>query len=161
MWQSWIVWKKNFASKIGKMDKKLTVCYYHVTYEFQRESTLYSLPEWTPCLKQVPYLKLNLKWLRQDSNPQPPSLMASLEKLLDVSLWTKWLWIWILLQSLDQILAKNKVLLKNLLKNLVINFYWICSMMKVYNIYGVPTQMPCLGIYFFLRYGPKCSHPIR
>ena len=35
------------------------VCYYHVTYEFQSESTLYSLPECqgTPCSKQVTYLK--------------------------------------------------------------------------------------------------------
>ena len=40
----------------------LTVCYYHVTYKFQSESTLYSLPECqgTFCLKQVPYLKF--KW---------------------------------------------------------------------------------------------------
>ena len=32
----------------------LTVCYYHITYEFQSESTLYSLPECqgTPCSKQ-------------------------------------------------------------------------------------------------------------
>ena len=40
----------------------LTVCYYHVTYGFKSESTLYSLPECqgTPCLKQAPYLKF--KW---------------------------------------------------------------------------------------------------
>ena len=39
----------------------LTVCYYHVTYEFQSESTLLSLPECqgTPCSKQAPYLKFN------------------------------------------------------------------------------------------------------
>ena len=38
-----------------------TVCYYHVMYEFQSESTLYSLPEClgTPCSKQAPYLKFN------------------------------------------------------------------------------------------------------
>ena len=38
---------------------KETVCYYHVMYEFQSESTLYSLPECqgTPCSKQAPYLK--------------------------------------------------------------------------------------------------------
>ena len=37
----------------------MIVCYYHVTYEFQSESTLYSLSECpgTPCLKQAPYLK--------------------------------------------------------------------------------------------------------
>ena len=38
---------------------KMTVCYYHVIYEFHSESTLYSLPECqgTPCSKQAPYLK--------------------------------------------------------------------------------------------------------
>ena len=47
----------------------LTVCYYHVTYEYQSESTRYSLPECqgTPCSKQVPYLKF--KWQQGDSNP--------------------------------------------------------------------------------------------
>ena len=50
-----------------------TVCYYHVTYEFHSESTIYSLPECqgTPCSKQAPYLKF--KWQRHDSNPQPLS----------------------------------------------------------------------------------------
>ena len=39
----------------------VTVCYYHVTYEVQSESTLYSLPECqgTPCSKQAPYLNLS------------------------------------------------------------------------------------------------------
>ena len=40
-----------------------TACYYHVTYDFKSESTLYSLPEYqgAPCLKQEPCLKI--KWL--------------------------------------------------------------------------------------------------
>ena len=40
-------------------NKNSNVCYYHVTYEFQSESTLYSLPECqgTPCSTQAPYLK--------------------------------------------------------------------------------------------------------
>ena len=48
------------------------ICLY-VTYEFQSESTLYSLPECqgTPCSKQAPYLKF--KWQQCDSNPQPLS----------------------------------------------------------------------------------------
>ena len=51
----------------------LTVCYYHVTYEFQSESILYSLPECQgiPCLKQAPYL--TFKRQQRDSNPQPLS----------------------------------------------------------------------------------------
>ena len=48
----------------------LHACFYHVTYEFQSESRLYSLPECqgTPCSKQAPFLKF--KWRQPDSNPQ-------------------------------------------------------------------------------------------
>ena len=55
----------------------LTVCYYHVKYKFQSESTLYSFPacQVTPCSKQVPYRKF--KWQQQDLNPQPLSLYTN------------------------------------------------------------------------------------
>ena len=45
-----------------KKEAKITVCYYHFTYEFQTELTLYSLPECqgTPCSKQEPYLKFRV-----------------------------------------------------------------------------------------------------
>ena len=46
-----------------------------------------------------------------------------------------------------------------LLKSLVINFYWICSKMKIYIICCVPSEIPYLGNFFFLKYGPKCSQP--
>ena len=49
----------------------------------------------------------------------------------------------------------------NLLKNLVINFYWICSTMKIYIICCVPAQIPYLGKFLFQRNGPECSQPIR
>ena len=49
----------------------------------------------------------------------------------------------------------------NLLKNFVINFYWICSVIKIYFICCVPVQIPYLGKFLFLRYRPKCSEPIR
>ena len=49
----------------------------------------------------------------------------------------------------------------HLLENLVINFYWIWSIMKIYIICCVPAQIPYLGKFLFLRYGPKCSQPIR
>ena len=44
----------------------VTVYYYHVTYEFLRESTLYSLPECqeAPCSKQAPHLKF--KWQQRE-----------------------------------------------------------------------------------------------
>ena len=44
--------------------------------------------------------------------------------------------------------------------SLVINFYWICSIMKIYIICCVPGQVSYLGKFLFLRYGPKCSQPI-
>ena len=49
-----------------------TDCY--VTYEFQSEFTLYSLPECqgTPCSTQAPYLKFECQQQR-DQNPQPLS----------------------------------------------------------------------------------------
>ena len=49
----------------------------------------------------------------------------------------------------------------NLLEDLVINFYWMWSIMKMYIICCVPAQIPYLGKFLFLRYGPKCSQPIR
>ena len=49
----------------------------------------------------------------------------------------------------------------NLKKNLVINLYLICSIMKMYIICYVPAQIPYLEKFWFLRYGPKCPQPIR
>ena len=46
-----------------------------------------------------------------------------------------------------------------MLKSFVINFYWICWIMKIDIICCVPAQIPYLGK--FLRYGPKCFQPIR
>ena len=50
------------------------VCYYHVAYEFQSESTFCSLSECQgiPCLKKALYLKFKLQ--QRDSNPQLLSL---------------------------------------------------------------------------------------
>ena len=52
-----------------------TICYYHVRYEFQSESTRYNLLEYqrTPCLKQA-YLTFKLQ--QRDSNPQPNHLVC-------------------------------------------------------------------------------------
>ena len=33
--------------------------------------------------------------------------------------------------------------------------------MKIYVIFCVPAQIPNMGKFLFLRYGPKCSQPIR
>ena len=49
----------------------------------------------------------------------------------------------------------------DLLRNFVINFYWICSVMKIYIICCVPAQIPYLRKFWFLIYGTKCSQPIR
>ena len=56
--------------------------------------------------------------------------------------------------------GKNRFF-SNLLENLVINFFWIWSIMKVYTICCILARIPCLGKIWFLRYGPKCSRPIR
>ena len=49
----------------------------------------------------------------------------------------------------------------SLLKNIVINFCWICSVIKIYIICCVPAQIPYLGKFWFQRYEPKCSQPVR
>ena len=68
--------RSNFSLTDGSIGKNVIIfgvdkflCYYHVTFEFQSESTLYSLCECqgTPCSKQAPYLKF--KWQQQYSNP--------------------------------------------------------------------------------------------
>ena len=53
------------------------VCYYHVTFDFQSESTLCSLPECqgSPCSKKAPYLKFKLQ--ERDLNPQPLSSLTN------------------------------------------------------------------------------------
>ena len=63
--------------------------------------------------------------------------------------------------KMNQKWAKNSFVFFYLLKNLVINFYWICFIMKTYIVSCVPVQIPYLGKILFLRYGPKCSQPIR
>ena len=47
------------------------------------------------------------------------------------------------------------------LENLVIKFYWIWSIMKIYIICCVATQISYWWKSLFLRYGPKCSLPIK
>ena len=52
--------------RLNKKKGYLSIRYYHVPYEFQSESTLYSLPDCqgTPCSKQASYLKF--KWQQRD-----------------------------------------------------------------------------------------------
>ena len=108
---------KNRISSRGVL---LTVCYYHVTYKFQSESTLYRLPECqgTPCSKQAPYLKF--KWQQRDSNPQPLTSLTNtfvskhtntfINEWLNIRLRTKWLWIRIPLLSLRGVFIWNNFL---------------------------------------------------
>ena len=64
--------------------------------------------------------------------------------------------------------AKNTVFLNSLKK--LLNFYWMCSMMKIYIIYCVFTiyfilLFSVLNLFLvkilFLRHRPKCSLPVR
>ena len=57
-------------------------------------------------------------------------------------------------------IGKKSVFL-NLEKNLVINFHWSSSIMKIYIICFVHAQLPYLEKILFLRYSSKCSQPIR
>ena len=56
--------------------------------------------------------------------------------------------------------AKNRGFF-TILKKFVINFDWICYIMKIFIFCCVPAQIRYLGKFWFLRYGPKCSQPIR
>ena len=55
----------------------------------------------------------------------------------------------------------QKQVFLNLLKSFINNFYWICSIMKIYIICCVLVQVSYLGKFWFRRYGPKCSQPVR
>ena len=61
----------------------------------------------------------------------------------------------------DQKKTENKAFL--IKKNLVINFHWICSKMKIFVICCVPTQILYLekSCILFLRYRPKYSQSDR
>ena len=58
-------WENLLGYMLCLLTQYKTVCYYHhiitviITYKFQSESTIYSLPECqgTPCLKQAPHQK--------------------------------------------------------------------------------------------------------
>ena len=64
------------------------------------------------------------------------------------------------LGEMGQKKAKNRGVF-NLKKNLVINFHWIYSIMKIFVIYCVHAQILHLRKILFLRYRRKCSQPIR
>ena len=56
--------------------KLLTVCYHHVTYEFQSESTLYSLPECGFTLKLVRDMIITYSQMhRTDKHSQRSSII--------------------------------------------------------------------------------------
>ena len=103
---TWIVNKrKNF---VAYDNKDLTVCFYHITYRFQSESTLYS------CLNVKELFAQNRReiWILSDCNGTRTynhlarkrtlnhlaKLTYCLTKWLNVPLRTKWLWVRILFQ---------------------------------------------------------------
>ena len=85
------------------------ICSYHVTYAFQSESTLYSclnIKELLAPLRRHEIWSLNgCNWTRTLNHLVHKwrlshlAKLASLAKLLSVCLWTKWLWVWVQLQS--------------------------------------------------------------
>ena len=86
--------QKNINLKEINLKKKIYssfLCYYHVTYEFQGKSTLYSFPECqgSPYSKQASYLKF--KWQQQDLNLQPLVFKGTLNHLAKSVCLTKFL----------------------------------------------------------------------
>ena len=96
---------------IVNIQRKCTVCSYHVTYLFQIESTMYS------CLNVKKLLVRNRSdiWNLSDCNGtwthnhlvckqtlNQLAKLASLAKWLSVHLWTELLRVWVLLQSLTE-----------------------------------------------------------
>ena len=62
--------------------------------------------------------------------------------------------------------SRKKFLFQKWVKNRVFliywkKIYWIWPAMKIYIICCVPAQIPYLGKFWFLRYRPKFSQPIR
>ena len=92
------------------MKRATTVCFYHVTYPFQIESTLYS------CLNVKEFLARNRReiWSLSDSNgtqthnhlvrKRTLNHLAKLAKWSNVRLRTKWLWVRVPLQSLKWVI---------------------------------------------------------
>ena len=84
---------------------KWSVCSYHVTYAFQSEPTLYN------CQNVKELLAWNRRniWRLSECNGTRThnhlvnhlAKLAFLAKWLSVRLWTKWLWVWVPLQSLN------------------------------------------------------------
>ena len=106
-------------------DLGLTVWYYHVTYAFQSESTLYSSLN----VKQLlPWNKRD-SWSLSDSNRIRAHIyllckrtLNHLAKWLSVCLRTKWLWVRIPLLSLKPRFNSNNVIRKSAT-------YWKCTML--------------------------------
>ena len=87
----------------------LTVCFCHVTYVFQSESTLYSclnVKELLPRSRREIWSLSDCSWtwvnnhLIHKRTLNHLAKLASLAQWLSVSLWYKWLWVRVLLQSL-------------------------------------------------------------
>ena len=95
----------HFTSEKRKRKNRFlqSVCYYHVTYEFQSESTLYSVPECQgiPCSKQAPLSDSNeIRTHNHLVRKRTLNHLASFAKWLSVRLQTKWLSVRISLLSL-------------------------------------------------------------
>ena len=75
--------------------KDMTVCYYHVTYAFQTESTLCSylnVKERLARSRHEIWSLSDCNWARTHSHLVHKQTLNHLAKLVSVRLWTKWLW---------------------------------------------------------------------
>ena len=82
------------------LSKFVIVCFYHVTYAFQSESTLYSclnVKELLARSRREIWRWSDCNWIRTHNHLVHKRTL----NWLSVRLWTKWLWVRIQLQSLS------------------------------------------------------------
>ena len=85
----------------------LTVCSYHVTYPLQSESTVYNCLTVKELLAQIRreiWSLSDCNWTRTHNHlvhKRTLNHLAKLAKWLSVCSWTKLLWVWVQLQSLQ------------------------------------------------------------
>ena len=110
--------------------KLIDLCYYHVTYGFQSESSLYSLPECqeTPCSMQALYL--TFKWHQRDSNPQPLGSWKNTQSFCQtehLAIWPVWLNGWVFGYKLNGCGFESRCC--HLRKSIFLkySFFWRCT----------------------------------
>ena len=136
-----------FSIFSNKMTLLLSVCYYHVTYEFQSESKLYSLSNVKELLarsRRNIWSLSDRNGIRTHNHSIRKRILNHLAKLVGVSkcswlrvnLQTKWLWVRIPLLSLDFLIlrvASHFVIIVMLYFKNILKFVKLSILDKLFN----------------------------